>query len=64
MAIAPTATIASIAGWRVHGAVVSNLFRRETLSAIKVNRYLGGGARLGQWTPEIRDAIKLADGSR
>jgi ribonucleoside-diphosphate reductase alpha chain len=45
---------------------VSNLFKRETLSGdfLQVNRYLVEELkRLGQWTAEVRDAIKVAEGS-
>jgi len=67
IAIAPTATIASIAGcYECIEPQVSNLFKRETLSGdfLQVNRYLVEELKqLGLWTPEIRDAIKLADGS-
>src|SRR5690606_31255532 len=45
---------------------VSNLFKRETLSGdfLVVNRYLVEELKtLGLWTPELRDAVKLADGS-
>lgn len=67
VAIAPTATIASIAGcYECIEPQVSNLFKRETLSGdfLQVNRYLAEELkRLGLWTDEIRDAIKLADGS-
>ena len=45
---------------------VSNLFKRETLSGdfMQINRYLVEEVKqLGLWTSEIRDAIKLADGS-
>ena len=67
IAIAPTATIASIAGcYECIEPQVSNLFKRETLSGdfLQVNRYLVDELkRLGQWTAEIRDAIKLAEGS-
>ena len=67
IAIAPTATIASIAGcYECVEPQVSNLFKRETLSGdfLQVNRYLVGELKkLGLWTPEIRDAIKLAEGS-
>ncbi len=45
---------------------VSNLFKRETLSGdfLQINRYLVDELKgMGLWTPEIRDAIKLADGS-
>ena len=67
IAIAPTATIASIAGcYECIEPQVSNLFKRETLSGdfLQVNRYLVDELKqLGLWTDEIRDAIKLADGS-
>ena len=67
IAIAPTATIASIAGcYECIEPQVSNLFKRETLSGdfLQVNRYLVEELkRLGLWTAEIRDAIKLAEGS-
>ncbi|WP_458070923.1 ribonucleoside-diphosphate reductase subunit alpha [Rhodanobacter sp. BL-MT-08] len=67
IAIAPTATIASIAGcYECIEPQVSNLFKRETLSGdfLQVNRYLADELKaLGLWTPEVRDAIKLAEGS-
>jgi ribonucleoside-diphosphate reductase alpha chain len=67
IAIAPTATIASIAGcYECVEPQVSNLFKRETLSGdfLQVNRYLVAELKkLGLWTPEVRDAIKLAEGS-
>ncbi len=67
IAIAPTATIASIAGcYECIEPQVSNLFKRETLSGdfLVVNRYLAEELkRLGLWTPEMRDRIKLAEGS-
>ncbi len=67
IAIAPTATIASIAGcYECIEPQVSNLFKRETLSGdfLQINRYLVTELKkLGLWTPEIRDAIKLAEGS-
>jgi ribonucleoside-diphosphate reductase alpha chain len=67
VAIAPTATIASIAGcYECVEPQVSNLFKRETLSGdfLQVNRYLVEELKkLGLWTPEIRDAIKQAEGS-
>jgi ribonucleoside-diphosphate reductase alpha chain len=67
IAIAPTATIASIAGcYECIEPQVSNLFKRETLSGdfLVVNRYLADELKtLGLWTSEVRDAIKLADGS-
>jgi ribonucleoside-diphosphate reductase alpha chain len=67
IAIAPTATIASIAGcYECVEPQVSNLFKRETLSGdfLQVNRYLVEELKqLGMWTPEMRDAIKRAEGS-
>ncbi len=67
IAIAPTATIASITG--VYEAIepqVSNLFKRETLSGefIQVNKYLVSALReKGLWTDKIRQAIKTHEGS-
>jgi ribonucleoside-diphosphate reductase alpha chain len=67
IAIAPTATIASIAGcYECIEPQVSNLFKRETLSGdfLQINRYLVWELkRLGLWTDATRDAIKLAEGS-
>jgi ribonucleoside-diphosphate reductase alpha chain len=67
IAIAPTATIASIAGcYECIEPQVSNLFKRETLSGefLQVNTALVRELKLRDlWTPEIRDAIKRADGS-
>ncbi|MEV0236320.1 ribonucleoside-diphosphate reductase subunit alpha [Nonomuraea sp. NPDC050786] len=67
IAIAPTATIASIAGcYECIEPQVSNVFKRETLSGefLQVNRYLVADlAARGLWTQEMRDAIKRADGS-
>jgi ribonucleoside-diphosphate reductase alpha chain len=67
IAIAPTATIASIAGcYECIEPQVSNLFKRETLSGdfLVVNRYLVDELKtLGLWTSEVRDQIKLAEGS-
>ncbi|MBX3724835.1 MAG: ribonucleoside-diphosphate reductase subunit alpha [Xanthomonadales bacterium] len=67
VAIAPTATIASIAGcYECIEPQVSNLFKRETLSGdfLVVNRYLVEELkRIGQWTPGMRDRLKLAEGS-
>ncbi|WP_242111792.1 ribonucleoside-diphosphate reductase subunit alpha [Luteimonas aquatica] len=67
VAIAPTATIASIAGcYECVEPQVSNLFKRETLSGdfLQVNRHLVEELKkLGLWTPETRDAIKQAEGS-
>jgi ribonucleoside-diphosphate reductase alpha chain len=67
VAIAPTATIASIVGvYECIEPQISNLFKRETLSGdfLQVNRYLVADLkRLGFWSEEIRAQIKLADGS-
>lgn len=66
-AIAPTATIASIAGcYECIEPQVSNLFKRETLSGdfIQVNRYLIAELQeLGLWTEDTRARLKLAEGS-
>ena len=67
IAIAPTATIASIAGcYECIEPQVSNLFKRETLSGdfLQINRHLVVELKkLGLWTDATRDAIKLAEGS-
>ena len=67
IAIAPTATIASIAGcYECIEPQVSNLFKRETLSGdfLQTNRHLVDELkRIGLWTDTTRDAIKLAEGS-
>jgi ribonucleoside-diphosphate reductase alpha chain len=67
IAIAPTSTIASITGcYECTEPQVSNLFKRETLSGefLQVNTALVRELKsLGLWTPEVRDAIKRADGS-
>ncbi|TMQ96177.1 ribonucleoside-diphosphate reductase subunit alpha [Actinomadura soli] len=67
IAIAPTATIASIAGcYECIEPQVSNLFKRETLSGefLQINRYLVDDLKsLGLWTPAVREAIKKANGS-
>jgi ribonucleoside-diphosphate reductase alpha chain len=67
IAIAPTATIASIAGcYECIEPQVSNLFKRETLSGdfIQVNRYLVDALkRLGLWSDHTRARLKLAEGS-
>lgn len=67
IAIAPTATIASIAGcYECIEPQVSNLFKRETLSGdfVQINKYLVQELKaLGLWTDEIRNKIKLAEGS-
>jgi len=67
IAIAPTATIASIAGcYECIEPQVSNLFKRETLSGdfVQVNRYLVDVLKkLGLWTEPTRARLKLAEGS-
>ena len=66
IAIAPTATIASIAGcYECIEPQVSNLFKRETLSGdfLQVNRYLVDELKaLGLWTEEMRDAPQAGRG--
>jgi ribonucleoside-diphosphate reductase alpha chain len=67
IAIAPTATIASIVGsYESIEPQVSNLFKRETLSGdfLQINRYLVNDLKeLGLWTAEIRNKIKVGEGS-
>jgi ribonucleoside-diphosphate reductase alpha chain len=67
IAIAPTATIASIAGcYECIEPQVSNMFKRETLSGefMQINRYLVTELKqLGLWSEEMRSRIKLAEGS-
>jgi len=67
VAIAPTATIASIAGcYECIEPQVSNLFKRETLSGefLQVNTALVRELKSrGLWTVETRDAVKRAEGS-
>lgn len=67
IAIAPTATIASIAGcYECIEPQVSNLFKRETLSGdfVQINKYLVRELKAnGLWTDEIRNKIKLSEGS-
>lgn len=67
IAIAPTATIASIAGcYECIEPQVSNLFKRETLSGefLQVNTALVRELKArGLWTPEVREQIKRAEGS-
>ncbi|HVY41283.1 MAG TPA: ribonucleoside-diphosphate reductase subunit alpha [Polyangia bacterium] len=67
VAIAPTATIASIAGCgECIEPQVSNLYKRETLSGdfLQVNRYLVAELKaLGLWTDATRNRLKLAEGS-
>ncbi|MGW1453052.1 ribonucleoside-diphosphate reductase subunit alpha [Micromonospora sp. NPDC002411] len=67
VAVAPTATIASIAGcYECIEPQVSNLFKRETLSGefLQVNTALVRELKArGLWTDRIRSAIKRAEGS-
>jgi ribonucleoside-diphosphate reductase alpha chain len=67
IAIAPTATIASIAGcYECIEPQVSNLFKRETMSGefLQVNAALVRELKAhGLWDARVRDAIKRADGS-
>ena len=67
IAIAPTATIASIVGaYECIEPQISNLFRRETLSGdfLQVNHYLVTELKaLGFWREDIRNKIKLSEGS-
>lgn len=67
VAIAPTATIASIAGcYECIEPQVSNLFKRETLSGdfIQVNRYLVNELKaLGLWNESMRNKLKMSEGS-
>jgi ribonucleoside-diphosphate reductase alpha chain len=67
IAIAPTATIAHIAGaYECIEPQVSNLFKRETLSGefLQVNTYLVRDLqRLGLWDETMANAIKRAEGS-
>ncbi|AEW96448.1 MULTISPECIES: ribonucleoside-diphosphate reductase subunit alpha [Streptomycetaceae] len=67
LAIAPTATIASIAGvYECIEPQVSNLFKRETLSGefLQVNTYLVADLKkLGVWDARTREALREANGS-
>ncbi|KKD05744.1 ribonucleoside-diphosphate reductase subunit alpha [Streptomyces sp. WM6386] len=67
LAIAPTATIASIAGvYECIEPQVSNLFKRETLSGefLQVNSYLVAELkRLGVWDAQTREALRESNGS-
>ncbi|MFE0423599.1 ribonucleoside-diphosphate reductase subunit alpha [Streptomyces sp. NPDC058953] len=67
LAIAPTATIASIAGvYECIEPQVSNLFKRETLSGefLQVNSYLVAELKkLGVWDAQTREALRDANGS-
>lgn len=67
VAIAPTATIASIAG--VYESIepqIANILKRETMSGeyIQINRYLISDLKkLGLWSAKIREAIIIGEGS-
>ena len=67
IAIAPTATIASISGcYECIEPQVSNLFKRETLSGefMQINRYLVTELqRRGLWDAEMIADVKKAEGS-
>jgi ribonucleoside-diphosphate reductase alpha chain len=67
VAIAPTATIASIAGcYECIEPQVSNVFKRETLSGefLQINNALVRELKdRGLWTDQVRAEIKRADGS-
>ena len=67
IAIAPTATIASIVGsYECIEPQISNLFKRETLSGdfIQINRYLVNELKaLGLWNEDLRNRVKMGEGS-
>ncbi|WP_455356009.1 ribonucleoside-diphosphate reductase subunit alpha [Streptomyces sp. SYSU K217416] len=67
LAIAPTATIASIAGvYECIEPQVSNLFKRETLSGefLQVNAYLVNDLKQhGLWDAQTREALRDSNGS-
>jgi ribonucleoside-diphosphate reductase alpha chain len=67
VAVAPTATIASIVGsFECIEPQISNQFKRETLSGefLQINSYLVDDLRkLGLWNKAIRAKIKLNEGS-
>ncbi|MFN2411535.1 MAG: ribonucleoside-diphosphate reductase subunit alpha [Pyrinomonadaceae bacterium] len=67
IAIAPTATIASISGsYECIEPQVSNLFKRETLSGdfVQVNKYLVQELKNANiWNDQVRAKIKLSEGS-
>ncbi len=67
IAIAPTATIASIVGaYEATEPQISNLFKRETLSGefMQVNRYLVNELKeCGMWNDDFRNEIKMHEGS-
>ena len=67
LAIAPTATIASIAGvYECIEPQVSNLFKRETLSGefLQVNPYLVADLKArGLWNAATRESLRASNGS-
>lgn len=67
IAIAPTATIATIAGcYECIEPQISNLFKRETLSGdfLQVNKYLiAEFKKLGVWNDTMRSRMKVSEGS-
>jgi ribonucleoside-diphosphate reductase alpha chain len=67
IAIAPTATIASLVGcYEAIEPQISNLFKRETLSGefLQINKYLVLELKaLGMWNEDVRAQIKVAEGS-
>jgi ribonucleoside-diphosphate reductase alpha chain len=67
VAIAPTATIASIVGATESiEPLVSNLFKRETLSGefLQINRYLVRALQArGLWTASLRERLLAGEGS-
>ena len=67
IAIAPTATIASIVGcYEATEPQISNLFKRETLSGefLQINKYLVSDLKAKNlWTEDLRNEIKLHEGS-
>lgn len=67
IAIAPTATIASISGaYECIEPQLSNLFKRETLSGefLQINNYLVADLKdRGLWTDDVRSRIKAGEGS-
>lgn len=67
IAIAPTATIASIVGcFECIEPQISNLFKRETLSGdfLQINKYLVGSLKeRGLWTDSMKSRLKSSEGS-
>lgn len=67
IAIAPTATIASIVGcYEATEPQISNLFKRETLSGefVQVNKYLVTDLKArGLWNDDLKNEIKINEGS-